>query len=459
MATHNSLKIVEVYRVVPLLNSQDTTTPKSLPLTFFDVLWLRFAPVQRVFFYETSISITTFLDSILPKLKHSLSFTLQHFLPLAGTLIWPSESKPIINYKEGDAVSFTVAESNANFYNLSGTNFVQAVEYHPLVPDLATSHERAKVLALQVTMFPNHGFCIGITSHHAVLDGKSSTMFMKSWAHLCKLGGNALSLVPELTPSFDRMVIKDPAGLEANFLNQRLNLDGPHNKSLKVWELTTPLDLVRGTFELSCTKLEKLRQLIKSILEETNNQEQVLRLSRLTLTCAYTWVCLVKAEGLRDTNLLLFINADARPRLEPPMPASYFGNCVTGHLAVAERNDLLGEKGLAVAIKAITEAIRSLDYGVLSDAENWLSHLFTIKKGEVAHRIAGIAGSPRFELYNTDFGWGKPAKVEMISIDKTGAISVSESRDDAGGIEIGLVLKKHEMEVFASLFAKGLEVL
>ena len=182
------------------------------------------------------------MDSVLPKLKHSLSLTLQHFLPLAGTLIWPPESKPIINYKEGDAVSFTVAESNANFYNLSGNNFVQAVEYHPLVPDLATSHERAKVLALQVTMFPNYGFCIGITAHHAVLDGKSSTMFMKSWAHLCKLGGNALSLVPELTPSFDRMVIKDPAGLEANFLNQWLNLDGPHNKSLKVWELTTPLE-------------------------------------------------------------------------------------------------------------------------------------------------------------------------------------------------------------------------
>ncbi|KAF3969602.1 hypothetical protein CMV_006612 [Castanea mollissima] len=460
MATHNSLKIVEVYQVVPLPNSQDTTTPKSLPLTFFDILWLRLAPVQRVFFYETSISITTFLDSILPKLKHSLSLTLQHFLPLAGTLVWPPESKPIINYKEGDAVSFTVAESNANFYNLSGNNFVQAVEYHPLVPDLATFHERAKVLALQVTMFPNYGLCIGITAHHAVLDGQSSTMFMKSWAHLCKLGGNALSLVPELTPSFDRMVIKDPAGLEAKFLNQWLNHDGPHNKSLKVWELTTPPDLVRGTFELTCTKLEKLRQLIKSKLEENNNQEQALRLSRLTLTFAYTWVCLVKAEGLSDTNLLLCINADARPRLEPPMPASYFGNCVTGHLAVADRNDLLGEKGLAVAIKAITEAIGSLDYGVLiRDAENCLSLLLTLKEGQVAQRIAGIAGSPRFELYNTDFGWGKPTKVEMISIDKTGAISVSESRDDAGGIQIGLVLKKHEMEVFASVFAKGLEVL
>jgi hypothetical protein len=73
--------------------------------------------------------------------------------------------------------------------------------------------------------------------------------------------------------------------------------------------------------------------------------------------------------------------------------------------------------------------------------------------------VVGIAGSPRFELYNTDFGWGRPRKVEMISIDRTGAICLSDSRDGGGGIEIGLVLKKQEMEVFASLFSRGLEAL
>lgn len=41
------------------------------------------------------------------------------------------------------------------------------------------------------------------------------------------------------------------------------------------------------------------------------------------------------------------------------MPASFFENCVTSQPAVADRNDLLGVKGLAVAIKTITEAIRS----------------------------------------------------------------------------------------------------
>jgi hypothetical protein len=127
--------------------------------------------------------------------------------------------------------------------------------------------------------------------------------------------------------------------------------------------------VVRGTFELTRTNLEKLRQLITNMLEEKNEQQQlVVHLSRLTLTWAYTWVCLAKAEGLRDTKLHLGINVDARPRLEPPIPGNYFGNCISLCGVVVERNDLLGENGVAVAAKAISDAIRSLDDGVLSDA-------------------------------------------------------------------------------------------
>ncbi|KAG2720738.1 hypothetical protein I3760_02G049200 [Carya illinoinensis] len=455
MATKNSVKILEVCRVSPPQNTSSVSAiPTTLPLTFFDLLWLRFDPVQRVFFYETSHTQTPFLDTILPQLKDSLSLTLQQYLPLAGTLIWPKNShKPIINYAEGDAISLSVAESNANFYHLSGDNFVEAVEYHPLVPHLATSTKACSVLALQVTTFSNCGFCIGITAHHAVLDGRSSTMFMKSWARICKLGGDALSLVPELTPCYDRMVIKDPTGLEAIYLDQWMNENGPNNKSLMVWELQTPPDTVRGTFKLTRTNLEKIKQLImKSMPEEKNKQKQPLHLSTYTLTCAYTFVCLAKAERLRDTKYLFAFTVDARHRLEDPIPGTYLGNCVASRTASLEGNELLGEEGTAIAVKAISEAIRSLGDGVLSGAEKWLETVFTVKNA----RVIGVAGSPRFELYNTDFGWGKPMKVDMISIDKTGAISLSETRDGAGEIEVGLVLKKPEMEVFALLFAKGL---
>jgi isoflavone 7-O-glucoside-6''-O-malonyltransferase len=72
-------------------------------------------------------------------------------------------------------------------------------------------------------------------------------------------------------------------------------------------------------------------------------------------------------------------------------------------------------------------------------------------------KIYSIAGSPRFEVYSIDFGFGKPKKVDMTSTDKTGAFSLSESRNNDGGVEIGLALNKEEMEAFSTFFVHGLE--
>ncbi|AES77682.1 anthocyanidin 3-O-glucoside-6-O-malonyltransferase, putative [Medicago truncatula] len=50
----------------------------SLPLTFFDILWLRLPPVQRIFFYEFPHQTSLFFNTLLPKLNQSLSLTLSH---------------------------------------------------------------------------------------------------------------------------------------------------------------------------------------------------------------------------------------------------------------------------------------------------------------------------------------------------------------------------------------------
>ncbi|KAL6287739.1 hypothetical protein ACE6H2_012129 [Prunus campanulata] len=177
MAQPSSIKVVEVCWVAPKPSSPDSASPddQSLPLTFFDLLWLRFPPIQRVFFYEiSSFNTPLFFDSILPKLKASLSLTLQHFLPLAGNLTWPQDSqKPFLSYVKGDTLSLTIAESDADFYHLVSTNNfnIEAKEYHPLIPQLAVSHDQAAVMALQITIFPHCGFSIGSAVHHAALDG------------------------------------------------------------------------------------------------------------------------------------------------------------------------------------------------------------------------------------------------------------------------------------------------
>ncbi|MBA0802154.1 hypothetical protein Gohar_012479, partial [Gossypium harknessii] len=142
--------------------------------------------------------------------KQSLSLTLRHYLPLAGSLKWPSDApRPFILYAPDDGVSVIVAESDADFHRLSSNGIYEAVELHPLIPHLRSSDDSASILAIQITFFPSQGFSIGITAHHTVLEGKTTSMFME--------------------------IIKDPTGLDLDilYLNQRL-ICSSGNKSLKV---------------------------------------------------------------------------------------------------------------------------------------------------------------------------------------------------------------------------------
>ena len=92
----------------------------------------------------------------------------------------------------------------------------------------------------------------------------------------------------------------------------------------------------------------------------------------------------------------------------------------------------------------------------MSGAENWSSWLLYGVGAEADVKTIGVAGSPRFEVYGSDFGWGRPKKVEMVSIEKTAVFGLSDSRN-GDGIEIGFVSKKKTMETFASLFVNGLQ--
>ncbi|KAI4982652.1 hypothetical protein ZWY2020_023144 [Hordeum vulgare] len=64
--------------------------PRALPLTFFDLVFSDFPPVQCVFFYgsveQDLLDVPRFLRRDLPLLKASLAAALHRFYPLAGRL-------------------------------------------------------------------------------------------------------------------------------------------------------------------------------------------------------------------------------------------------------------------------------------------------------------------------------------------------------------------------------------
>ncbi|KAJ6684011.1 hypothetical protein OIU85_007682 [Salix viminalis] len=438
MESENQMKIMDVCQVTP---ASESATELSLPLTFFDIIWLKFPPVERIFFYKlTELSPSFFNSVILPNLKHSLSHALLHFLPLAGNLTWPPQAtKPILLYTPNDGVELTVAESNADFHHLSGNGVREALASRLCIPELPVTDSKASVIALKITLFPKQGFCIGISSHHAIMDGKSSTMFIKAWAHMCKLSGREKQqhpdLLPELTPFFDRTDIQDPEGLEMAYLNNWSEhkwpgLD-PNPRSLKLLPASVVLSSpVRATFELSDEDIKKLRARVSAQLAKQDSQAKPAHLSTFVLVFAHASVCIVRSKRLESERMvLLAFAADCRTRLDPPIHENYFGNCVTPCGWHTEAGSLSEENGYLRAVERLSEFIRGLENG----------------------------GQLDFQVYGTDFGWGKPEKVETTSIDRTGAISMAESKDGKGGVEIGLVLEKNEMEKFTSLFVDGLK--
>ncbi|KAJ4980154.1 hypothetical protein NE237_010934 [Protea cynaroides] len=453
MASSKSVKVIESRKIGPPKGSVTSATI-TIPLTFFDLLWLPLPTPQLLYYYDFPHPLTQFTQAFLLHIKHSLSLALINFYPLAGNLSWPHDSyKPMMNYVDGDSISFTVAVSDANFYHLSSNHAKDADELHPLIPYLPISGSVVPVSAIQVTVFPNSGISIGITIHHTIMDGRAVTHFMKIWALISRLGDASQS--NESLPFLDRTVIKDPNGIEEAYLKELARFMGSEtesgNRRLRVMDIKLEPDMVRSTFELNPINVGRIKEWI------LGEKTQSIHLSTFVATCAYAWVCLIKAEGkvINPGNMArLAVTMDCRARLDTPVPETYFGNCVRGCVVTAERLILMKEDGVAVAAQLIRETMRGLRKGVLRDMEDVLGNMLKLE----SRRGFAAAGVMGFGIYETDFGWGRPKKVELVSNDKTGALFMRESRDINGGIEFDLVLNKQVMDAFAEEFFNGLQL-
>ncbi|KAJ3678616.1 hypothetical protein LUZ60_002419 [Juncus effusus] len=446
MATKTpTFKSIESTRVAPPPNS--TPDNVSLPFTFFDVYWVSFPPVERLFFYPYSHSTSHFLSFTLPSLKSSLSLTLKTYYPLAGHFRLTPQTKDKFEhyYVEGDSVSFLVVESDGKFEDFSKDQEREVSSLEFLVPELPKNEELQPLFVVQVTVFPQQGVVIGTTIHHSACDGTSSMQFMHSWAATCL----SETLAPShKVPIIDRTFISDPSNLYSVFYGiSKMIKEAIEKKSESA--LKNPIDQVLYTFTLTQNHIQKLKKLVAKKAEET---ETSFHCSTIVVTFAYIWVGYVQAKGYENTKTVCFgIPADFRARIEPPIPTEYFGNCVVFPAALSQVSDLIQEDGIFFAAKAIGKAIEKIN--------DSLKDVLSSKGKFKGVPVIGVAGSPKFRVYEIDFGIGKPVKVEIPSAMKTGSISVAESREEKGGVEIGLALPKNEMDCFKKYFFNGLELL
>nr|AQQ82604.1 malonyltransferase [Nicotiana benthamiana] len=450
--------VIEQCQVAP---SPGSAAELTLPLTYFDHLWLGFHRMRRILFYKLPIFRSDFVQTIIPSLKYSLSLTLKYYLPLAGNVACPQDwtNYPELRYVTGDSVSVIFSESDLDFNYLVGNHPRNAKDFYHFIPQLAEptdapGFQLAPVLAIQVTLFPNHGISIGFTNHHVAGDGATIVKFVRAWALLNKFNGDEQFLDKEFIPFYDRSIIKDPNGVGMLIWDEMKK----YKHMMTMSDIVTPPDKVRGTFIVSRDDILKFKNLILS------RRPNLTHVTSFTVTCAYIWSCLIKSEAATgekiDENGVEFFGfaADCRAQFNPPLPPSYFGNALVGYVARTRHVDLAGKEGFTIAAELIGEAIQKR----MKD-EEWILSGGWFKEYDKldVKRSVSVAGSPKLDLYAADFGWGKPEKLEFVSIDSGDSISMSLSKykDSDGDLEIGLSLSKTRMNAFAAMFTHGISFL
>ncbi|KAG2642046.1 malonyl-coenzyme:anthocyanin 5-O-glucoside-6'''-O-malonyltransferase-like [Panicum virgatum] len=426
----------------------------ALPLTFFDVAWLFTGPVERLFFYRHPDPAAA-----LALLRSSLPVALCRFYPLAGTI---RPHPPFLcSYTPGaDALTLVVAESDSpdEFDRLVARSPRDLAGIRPLVPRLPPPGEDGAfaLAAVQATVFLGRGLCLGVSVHHAACDDASTMHFVRTWAAACRLGlesdgGSEDAALPP-PPVLDRSLVADPDDLRGKTLAGMARLaPPPPPPPQQEQEEKAPMAI--ASFLLPRHQIDRIK-------EGAAAKSDAKPPSSFVAASALAWVCLLKSgsagvAGAERSHMLF--SAECRTRLAPPLPAEYFGNCLRPCFVEAATADLLAgdtADGVAAAASAIGSAIREMEQGVLEGAEGWLGRVLSV----LPERPMSVGGSPRHGVYeNADFGWGRPARVEMVSVEKTpGTVALADSPEGDGDIELGVVLPTDAMNAFASCFADAL---
>ena len=71
--------------------------------------------------------------------------------------------------------------------------------------------------------------------------------------------------------------------------------------------------------------------------------------------------------------------------------------------------------------------------------------------------MVAVSGSPRFDAYDMDFGFGRPKKFEAVSPREVDSFSIFGCKDNKEDFELGLHLPKANMDAFADIFTNGIK--
>lgn len=424
------VRVVSTETILPATYRPEST-PQRIDFTPWDLQFLLLGSIQKGILYSHSMPDHVHL------LKTSLSRTLDYFYPLAGRLCYDED-----------------VEKNAKLYyiecNNGGVEFVQAVSEDINVADILKAEYDVGIIrrlfpqngllniecdvkpffSVQITELAGGGCFIGCTLSHMFADGTSFWHLMNSWSEISR-GCGIISEQPVLDRQYPH--------------KSKVWIPNKSIVSLKKPTSESPRSLKEMILHLSKEKIASLK--LKAI-EEAANQ----KISSLQALLAHIWRTVSRSQGLDANNdVHLVIAIGTRGRTEPALPTHYFGNAVYFAKGSLKCEDILTEDGLGRAACQLNKLVSMQTASVVEDfIRSWNENpTLLCLDTNVGSNTLATSSSPKFDVYGTDFGWGRPVAVRSGGAHKVkGKITLFAGAENDGSVDVEVCLPSETMKAF-----------
>ncbi|KAK7349888.1 hypothetical protein VNO77_07711 [Canavalia gladiata] len=411
-------------------------------------------------------------EHLIISLKHSLSIALSHFPALAGRLSTDSDGYVYIVCNDA-GVDFIHAK--AKHLTLNAVVSPSLVDVHPCFKeffayDMTISYNghHNPLAAVQITELAD-GVFIGCTVNHAVTDGTSFWHFFNTFAAVTK-GAAAKKLLR--SPDFTRDTV----------FNSNAVLPIPDGGPTVTFDADEPLR--ERVFHFSREAIQKLKQRAnnneltdsaevmgkqvndgwKIVNVNLNGNVTVNSNGKITTTplangngrneissfqslSAQLWRAVTHARKLDPSKTSTFRMAvNCRHRLVPKMDAFYFGNAIQSIPTVATAGDIVSRDLRFCAELLHQNVVVHDDATVRRGVEDWEKAPRLFPLGNFDGAMITMGSSPRFPMYDNDFGWGRPLAIRSGKANKfDGKISAFPGREGNGSVDLEVVLAPETM--------------
>lgn len=411
------------------------------------------------------------ITDLIARLKRGLSQALTKFPPLAGRFYTDNAGRVFIACNDFGA-DFVYAKAGPIFVcDVLCPADVPLVVKEFFAFDRTVSYDGhfRPILAVQVTELAD-GVFIGCTANHAVVDGTSFWNFFNSFAEVCR----GLKRITR-SPDFRRdSVLMSPAVLElpAGGPKVTFSADAPLRERIFSFTRKSIAELKHrannrkwlvggnGDGRLSAVDIEVMGKQSNdrwkaadgktAVIQQPNGgdtETDLFEVSSFQSLCALLWRAVTRARKLPSSKATTFRMAvNCRQRMEPKLDPFYFGNAIQSIPTVATAGEVLGG-GLRWCAGELNRSVKAHDNATVRRfVKEWESSPRCFPLGNFDGSMITMGSSPRFPMYDNDFGWGRPVAVRSGRANKfDGKISAFPGREGSGSVDLEVCLSPDTM--------------